>query len=177
MSGFSRGIIITPGTDRQLGAYGLFRPAPSQHQVLALPSLVLPVKSADPDILWVSFAELCGSPLELADYRQLAGRFPAWVIDGVPSPAVESASGSSSADAWHRFLDVLDLLHDRDIPLFLIGRGPLDWEFAGRESAGSRPADSPSRPAAPHDRIAKRLAMLRLIESDEQLEDEQTAGS
>lgn len=183
MSGFSRGLIITPGTDRQLGAYGLFRPAPSQHQELVLPSRALPVKSADPDILWVSFAELCGTPLEVADYRQLAGRFPAWVIDGVPSPLVESASGpdSASADAWHRFLVVLDLLSDRDIPLFLIGRGPLDWksaggQTAGREPAGTRPADSPSRSAASLAGIAHRLAMLRRIESDEQLEDEQTAG-
>lgn len=185
MSGFSRGLIITPGTDRQLGAYGLFRPAPSQHQVLALHSRVLPVKSADPDILWVSFAELCRSPLEVADYRWLAGRFPAWVIDGVPSPLVESgsgpSSGSGSADAWHRLLVVLDLLSDRDIPLFLIGRGPLDWESAGgetagRESAAARPADSPSRTATSLAGIAQRLAMLRRIESDEQLEDEQTAG-
>ena len=180
MSGFSRGILITPGTDRQLGAYGLFLPAPSQHQVLALPSRALPVKSADPDILWVSFAELCGSPLEVADYRQLAGRFPAWVIDGVPSPVMESASrpgpGSGSAAAWRRFLEVLDLLSERDIPLFLIGRGPLDWESASQESAINRPADAPSQPDTHLARIAHRLAILRRIESDEQLEDEQTAG-
>lgn len=169
MSEYSRGLIITPGTDRQLGAYGLFRPAPSQQRVVALPSQGITLKNADPDMLWVSFSALCGSPLGAADYVSLASEFPAWVVDGIPSPAVESAAGSAAA--WHRFLEALDILHERDVTPFLIGPGPLDWEAAAPRSAGP-----PSQGASALVRIADRLALLRRAESDEQLEDEQTSG-
>jgi cell division protein ZapE len=171
VSDFERGLIFTPGTDRQLGTYGLFRPAPSQQQALDLPSHTLTAKSAAPDLLWVSFAELCGGALESADYRTLAGRYPVWVIDAVPSPLVESeaGSGAGSAGVWERFLEVLDLLREQDATLFLIGGGPLGWEFPG-------PAEGQSQDAATFARLADRLAVLRRIESDEQLEDEQTGG-
>jgi predicted ATPase len=178
VSDFERGLILTPGTDRQLGTYGLFRPAPSQQQVLELPSHTLTAKSAAPDLLWVSFAELCGGHVESADCRVLAGRYPVWVIDAVPSPLVESEAGShagaagsggGTAGVWERFLEVLDLLREQDATLFLIGRGPLAWDFPGA-------ADAKSPPAATFARIADRLAVLRRIESDEQLEDEQTGG-
>lgn len=173
MSEFERGLIITPGTDRQLGAYGLFRPAPSQQQALDLPAHTLTAKSAAPDLLWVSFAELCGCPLKSADYRTLAGRYPVWVIDGVPSPVVESeaGSGSGSAGAWERFLEVLDLLREQDVTPFLIGRGPLDWAFPR-----PGPVDAESERAATLAGIADRLAVLSRLESDEELEDEQTGG-
>ena len=168
MSGFERGLIITPGTDRQLGTYGLFRPAPSQQQVLELPSHDLAVRSAGPDLLWVGFAALCGGALGNADYGTLAGAFPAWVVDGVPSPAGEAAAGAAAA--WHRFLEVLDTLRDRDIMLILISPRPLDWE------AAAQPAGPPSDVAATLAGIADRLAVLRRVESDEQLQDEQTSG-
>ena len=173
MSEFERGLIITPGTDRQLGAYGLFRPAPSQQQSLELPLHTLAAKSAAPDLLWVGFAELCGGPLESADYRALAARYPVWVIDGVPSPVVESdaALGAGSAGAWKRFLEVLDQLREHDVTPFLMGRGPLDWA-----SPGPGPADAGPERAATLARIADRLAVLRRLESDEELEDEQTGG-
>ncbi|MFP5368874.1 MAG: AFG1/ZapE family ATPase [Actinomycetes bacterium] len=173
MSEFERGLIITPGTDRQLGTYGLFRPASSQRQALELPSHTLEAKSAAPDLLWVSFAELCGVPLESADYSALAGRYPVWVIDGVPAPLLksEAGSGAGSADAWERFLEVLDLLREKDATLFLIGRGSPD-----REIPGSGPVDAEAGGAATLARIADRLAVLRRIESDEQLEDESTGG-
>ena len=168
MSEFQRGLVITPGTERQLGAYGLFRPSPPQQQVLALPTGPLTVKSADPDVLWAGFTELCGGPRTDADYMALAGQFPSWVIDGVPSPGVPAAAGSAAA--WHRFLDLVGVLHDRDRVLFLVGAGPLDWEDAARKAA--LPAEEASALA----RIAERLSVLSRIESDEELEDEQTAG-
>lgn len=173
MSKFERGLIITPGTDRQLGAYGLFRPAPAQHQALELHAHTLGARSAAPDLLWVGFAELCGGPLGSADYRTLAGRYPVWVMDGVPSRLVESeaGSGAGSAAAWERFLVILDLLREQDITLILIGRGPFDWEFTGHGRV-----DAESEGTATLARIADRLAVLRRIESDEELQDEQTGG-
>jgi hypothetical protein len=168
---FERGLVISPGTDRQLGAYGLFRPAPSQQQAVELPSHTLTAKSAAPDLLWVGFAELCGGPLGNTDYRALAARYPVWVIDGVPSPLVESDAGSGavSAGAWERFLEVLDRLREQDVIPFLIGRGPLDWGAPGPTGA------HPERAGALAG-IADRLAGLRRLISDEELEDEQTGG-
>ena len=171
MPEYERGLVISPGTDRQLGAYGLFRPAPSQQQALELPLHTLTAKSAAPDLLWVGFAELCGGPLESADYRALAARYPVWVIDSVPSPLVESdaGSGAGSAGAWERFLEVLDRLREQDVIPFLVCRGPLDWAAPGL-------TDAHSERAAALARITDRLAGLRRLISDEELEDEQTGG-
>jgi cell division protein ZapE len=168
MSEFQRGLIITPGTERQLGAYGLFRPSPPQQQVLALASGPLTAKSADPDVLWVSFSELCSGPRTDADYLALAGQFPSWVIDGIPSPAAQAAAGTPAA--WQRFLGLVGVLHERDRVLILVGAGPLDWEASGRSAA------APVEEASVLARIAERLSVLRRIQSDEELEDEQTSG-
>ena len=167
MAGFRRGLLITPGTERQLGACGLFRPSPSQRDVLSLPAGPLPVKGADPDMLWAGFAELCGGDRSTADYLLLAETFPAWVVDGIPSPSAESAA--SPAD-WQRFLALLDVLHDRDITPFLI-TPVLFGSFSGAPDAGA-----PGELAAVLSRIGARLSVLRRIESAEQLAVEQTGG-
>ncbi|MFH5878236.1 AFG1/ZapE family ATPase [Arthrobacter sp. NA-172] len=92
---FSRGKIITPGTPAQLGAFGLFPPSTSQERVLTLATRELTVKAAG-DVLWVSFLALCGVPTSTADYLALADGYRTWVIDGVPSPTVESVAGSAT---------------------------------------------------------------------------------
>jgi len=167
VAGFHRGLVITPGTERQLGSCGLFRPSPSQRDLLALPTGPLAVKGADPDILWVGFAELCGASRTTADYLLLAGRFPAWVVDGIPSASAESPA--SMAD-WQRFQAVLDVLHGHDVTPFLIVPGPVDSPFVA--PAGSVRDDL----GAVLSLIGERLSVLRRIESDEQLADEQSAG-
>jgi cell division protein ZapE len=167
VAGFHDGLVLIPGTEKQLGAYGLFRPSPSQRDVLALPSGPLAAKGADPDVLWASFAELCGPPRSTADYLLLAGRFPAWVVDGIPSP---SAGPAASAADWQRFLALLDVLRERDITPFLIVPGPLGSQ------AGDTPEGVPEELAAVLPLIGERLSLLRRIESDEQLADEQSAG-
>ena len=167
MAGFDQGLVISPGTERQLGAYGLFRPSAIQRDVLALPTGPLPVKGADPDILWASFAELCGVGRAAADYVLLAGRFPAWVVDGIPSPSAESAAGPAD---WQRFMALLDVLRERDITPFLIAPAPLGDPF------GAPQGNAPEELAAVLSRIGERLSGLRRIESDEQLADEQSGG-
>jgi cell division protein ZapE len=167
-AGFRRGRIITPGTERQLGVFGLFAPPPSGHRTLVPTTQPLRVKAAG-DVLWVGFAELCGGLMSTADYLLLAAEYRVWVIDGVPSPAHESAAGS--APAWQRFSNVVDVLYDEDVTLFLVGRGPLDWDGAATASA---------RTALPVDlaRIASRLSLLERIEgSPDGADDGGAAGS
>lgn len=86
-----------------------------------------------------------------------------WVIDDVPSPAVGDAA---SAPAWQRFSNVVDVLYDQDITLFLIGNGPLDWDI------------EPNGNALPVDlaRIASRLSPLSRSHPDQALEREEAAG-
>jgi cell division protein ZapE len=166
--GFSRGKIITPGTPAQLGAFGLFHPAKSQERILTPTAQRLTVKAAD-DVLWASFAELCGGPMSTADYMALAKDYGTWVIDGVPSPTAGSVAGSASA--WQRLSDLVDVLYEQDITLFLVGHGPLDWDVAGglahRTSAG--PVDGA--------KIASRLSLLGRVEATEPFEEVEAGGS
>jgi predicted ATPase len=175
--GFSRGRIITPGTPAQLGAFGLFPPSKSQERILTPTTQRLTVKAAD-DMLWVGFAELCGGIMSTADYLALAGDYETWVIDGVPSPTVESAAGSASA--WQRFSDVVDVLYDRGITLFLVGHGPLDWDLAGdpaRDPAHPSGSRRTSAQTVDMARIASRLSLLGRVEAPEPFEEVEAGGS
>ncbi len=161
---FRSGRIITPGTPKQLGRLGLFRPTASQSRVLTPTTQPIVVKNADPDLLWVGFPELCGGLTSTADFLALADSFKTWVIDDVPSPALMDPN---SAPAWQRFSNAVDVLHDQDITLFLIGTGPLDWDA------------EPSGSVLPTDlaRIASRLSLLGRSDHDDALAIEEAAGS
>lgn len=170
---FRRGRIIIPGTARQLGVFGLFPPPPAQQRVLTTPTGPLTVRSAEPELLWTSFAQLCGGPA-VPDYRTLAAGYSTWVVDGVPSPAAggraSPASGvvqAAAEAAWQRFCEVVDVLYDADITLFLVGPGLLDWPAAVAVPV------LPARLA----RAADRLALLERVESDEALAAEHSSGS
>ncbi|WP_284986526.1 cell division protein ZapE [Arthrobacter sp. fls2-241-R2A-172] len=162
--GFRSGRIITPGTPAQLGRLGLFTPAPIQSRVLTPTTHPIVVRNSDPDLLWVGFDELCGGLTSPADYLALADSYATWVIDDVPSPA---GNHPALAPAWQRFSNVVDVLHDQDITLFLVGKGPLDWDGAG--SGSVMPVDLA--------RIASRLSLLTRCESAKPLEREESAGS
>lgn len=166
---FKQGRTITPGTPRQLGAFGLFPPSPSQQRLLKPTTQPLMAKSAEPELLWISFAELCGKPTTTADYLALARNHSTWVIDGVPSPGVDSPLGSAAA--WQRFSNVVDVLFDRNITLFLVGVGPFDWHAMGH--------GLPSAAALPGDlaRTASRLSLLTRLESTEELDAIELSGS
>jgi cell division protein ZapE len=161
---FVSGRIISPGTPGQLGRLGLFRPPSSQRRVISPGTQPIVVKNSDPDLLWVSFEELCGGLTSTADFLVLADAYTTWVIDDVPSP---STTDSASAPAWQRFSNVVDVLHDQDLRLFLIGQGPLDWDI-----------DAPGN-ILPVDlaRIASRLALLGRSSVDDTLAREEAAGS
>ena len=169
---FRRGRIITPGTAGQLGVFGLFPPPPAQQRVLTTPTGPLTARSAEPELLWTSFAQLCGGPA-VPDYRTLAAGYSTWVVDGVPSPAAGGAAASggvrtAEVAALQHFCEVVDVLYDADITLFLVGPGPLDW-----------PAAAAAVPGLPTElaRTADRLALLERVESDEALAAEHSSGS
>ncbi|MBB5913288.1 cell division protein ZapE [Nocardia transvalensis] len=59
----------------------------------------------------VDFAELCGAPLSAADFLELAGRYRHWTICGVP------ALRTVPMDWATRFVNLVDVLYDADLPL------------------------------------------------------------
>ncbi|CAN7435329.1 hypothetical protein LJR078_002896 [Arthrobacter sp. LjRoot78] len=142
------GRVLVPGTAKQLGAVGLFVPAPGQQRTLEVSGHPLAVKSAEGGLLWIGFRHLTGTPVAAGDFAALAARYPEWVIDGVPAPPAPAGSPE-----WQQFLDVVELLFDADVTLFLIGAALPPF------SAGSP------------------LSRLLRAESDEQMAEEFTSGS
>lgn len=129
---------------------------PTTHPILA--------KNSDPDLLWLGFGELCDGLASTADVHILADIFAVWVIDDVPTPA---GGDAAAARAWERFSHIVDVLHDQDVTLFLVGAGPLDW---GVQVPGSAPPHDPPR-------IASRLSLLGRVEPDGTAASEEAAGS
>ncbi|MEW5770819.1 MAG: cell division protein ZapE [Pseudomonadota bacterium] len=70
-------------------------------------------------VAWFEFRELCHAPRGKADYIELAGRFPAMLLSGVPR-----LDGHTQAEA-RRFQWLVDELYDRRVKLILSGAAPL----------------------------------------------------
>jgi cell division protein ZapE len=157
----AHGRIISPGTEHQLGTYGLFPPSAAQQRVLTPTTVPLTARNAEPDLLWMGFAELCGGAATSADYRALADQHTTWVIDGVPDPEAASAE---KALGWIRFGEAVEALSVRGTTLFLIGHRPLDWERATVAWQGVHVPGAADVPAALAG-IARRLAVLVRVES------------
>ncbi|PNS12668.1 cell division protein ZapE [Mixta theicola] len=111
----------------------------AQRQRLGLPAPVaspLPLKvgyrtletlSPAQAFLHFSFSALCEAPTAVMDYLQLCEQYPQWLIEDVPplarvSPAVQQ-----------RFINVIDVLYDRQCRLFLITDGTLSMLTQGVE--------------------------------------------
>jgi cell division protein ZapE len=168
----AHGRIIVPGTEHQLGTYGLFPPSAAQRRVLTPGAVPITARNAEPELLWVEFAELCGGAITRKDYEALADLHTTWVVDGVPDPV--AASADKAAD-WIRFGEAVEVLSERTRTLFLIAPGPLDWERATAAWQGGVPGttDVPQAMAG----IARRLSVLVQVESPGDAIPEGVSGS
>ncbi|TLM86918.1 hypothetical protein [Pseudarthrobacter sp. NamE5] len=162
------GRIIVPGTARQLAVYGLFPPSPVQHREVPGADRIFGAKAREPELLWISFDELCATDASPGDYRGLAAGADLWVIDGVPAP--EPSDAGRQAEAWERFAEVLRELAAAKVALFVVGASPMDWAAA-----------SATAPDAGHRilfrEIDRLLAQLKRVESDEAVAVEGVSGS
>lgn len=114
--GFRGGRIIIPGTARQLGAFGLFRPSPSQAQAPGHTVL----KHAEGGVLWISLGQLLEQNIPVPELTDLAATYRTWVLDA-HAPEILSASGPIAK----RFVDVAAVLERCDVTVFLVSAGPL----------------------------------------------------
>ncbi len=102
-----------------------------------------PVLAARADELWISFAQLCEIPTSTIEYLEWARSFARWVITDVP------AFADADAQAQQRFINVVDVLVDADVPTTFVSPLDLDAFLAGTSE----------RPDA--FRMASRLQLLR----------------
>ena len=93
--------------------------------------------------LWVSFAQLCDSPLSTIEYLYWARAFSDWVITDIP------LFDEASREAQQRFINVIDILTDTDTPTTFIATHTVE-DFL---------ATNTTRPDA--FRMASRLQLLR----------------
>jgi cell division protein ZapE len=115
---FSTGGLLTGGGQALRQRLGLPQPA-SSPLALQVGYRMLQTLSPPQDFLHFSFSALCEAPTAVMDYLPLSERYPQWLIEGVPelarvSPAVQQ-----------RFINVVDVLYERQCRLFLTADGPL----------------------------------------------------
>lgn len=162
------GRVIIPGSRRQLAVYGLFPPPLTQQRTVRAGTRAFAVKVYEPELLWVSFDELCAPGASSEDFPLLPAGPDVWVIDGVPSP--EPLDSGHRAEAWEHFAAVLAVLARRNVTLFVVGTRPLDW------AAASAQADD-ARLQSTFADIGWLLVKLQRIESDEPVAMEGVSGS
>lgn len=145
--GWRGGAAVVPGSARQLADAGLVPPSPHEAVDVALGSgRSVRALRASADVVWFDFVSLCAAPVSALDMLSLAERFGRWVVTDVV-PFAEC-----HVNTQQRFVSLVDVLYDRDLPLVLSTPGPLDEVLAV-------PADRPSPPDLA--RVASRLQQLR----------------
>ncbi|ONH35306.1 cell division protein ZapE [Protofrankia sp. BMG5.30] len=144
-SRFETGVYVWPGTDAQLRDAGLTAPAEAEITALDVGNRRIRALAARGDLVWFDFFDVCDTARSATDYLALTGRFTTWVIAGLPRLA------EVGQDARQRFANIVDILCDRDVRLFLVAAVPLADVLRGDDL----PPDI--------GRIASRLSLLSMI--------------
>ncbi|MFD6142100.1 cell division protein ZapE [Promicromonospora sp. NPDC060271] len=145
--GWRGGSALVPGSARQLADAGLLPPSPREAVEVALGGgrSVRALRAAA-GVVWFDFTGLCAAPVSALDMLSLAERFGRWVVTDVV-PFAECPVNNQQ-----RFVSLVDVLYDRDLPLVLTARRPVDELLAV-------PAGRPAPPDL--GRAASRLRQLR----------------
>jgi cell division protein ZapE len=77
-------------------------------------------------LLHFTFAQLCQAATAVMDYLALSERYAVWLLDEVPLATVGPA-------AQQRFINVIDVLYEKQIRLLLVTRCDLETLVAGVE--------------------------------------------
>ncbi|WP_322752405.1 AFG1/ZapE family ATPase [Frankia sp. Cas3] len=101
------------------------------------PDRGLPALAVRDDHTWFNVGDLCEGPVSALDVLALTDRFTVWVVEGLRRMT------ACSPDAQQRFVNLVDVLCDRDIALFRIGDIPLADLLCGAELCGADTAFDP----------------------------------
>ena len=124
--GFRSGALVWPGTDEQLATVGLRPPTAGDATILQVGPRAIRALRAEGPVVWFEFAQLCESPTSSLDLLALADRYSTWVVSSVPQLA------RRPADAQQRFVNLIDILHERDTRSILLCDEPPAALLAGR---------------------------------------------
>lgn len=122
---FTSGHYVWPGTASQRSALGL--PAVDcPPQPLAVGHRTLMCRSHAGRSVAFTFNDLCEQLTAVMDYLLLCQDYDHWIIDGLPQLA------ECPIAVQQRFINLVDVLYDRDKHLVLIGELPLDVALSGQ---------------------------------------------
>ncbi len=120
---FTQGHYLWPGTPEQLQRLGFATPA--ETTVLQVNKRELRARIRDERSVVFDFASLCEQATAVIDYLELIQRFEHWTLEGLPD--LEDCTIA----AQQRFINLVDVLYDRDKQLLLIGTRPLAENLGG----------------------------------------------
>lgn len=120
---FTQGHYVWPGTAGQLQRLGFGTPA--HEQVLEVNKRPLRARVREERSVVFDFASICEQATAVIDYLELIQRFEHWTVEGLPD--LEDCTIA----AQQRFINLVDVLYDRDKQLLLIGERPLEQSLGG----------------------------------------------
>lgn len=122
---FTTGKYVWPGTANQREALGL--PADDcPAQPLAVGNRQLRCRREQGRSIAFTFNDLCEQLTAVMDYLLLCQDFDHWIIDGLPHLA------ECPIAVQQRFINLVDVLYDKDKHLILIGEQPLEHALHGQ---------------------------------------------
>ncbi|OPA83626.1 cell division protein ZapE [Pseudomonas fluorescens] len=122
---FTRGQYVWPGTAQQREALGL-PAADSPPLRLTVGTRQLTCRRHQARTIAFTFNDLCEQLTAVMDYLLLCQDYDHWVIDGLPPLA------DCPIAVQQRFINLVDVLYDRDKQLTLIGEQPLESALSGQ---------------------------------------------
>ncbi len=122
---FTSGQYVWPGTASQRAALDL-PAADCPPQPLAVGHRTLMCRRHAGRSVAFTFNDLCEQLTAVMDYLLLCQDYDHWVIDGLPQLA------ECPIAVQQRFINLVDVLYDRDKHLVLIGEQPLDIALGGQ---------------------------------------------
>ncbi len=83
------------------------------------------VPRAAGSVAWFSFADLCEAALGATDYMEIAARYQAVVVSGIPR------MGGDMASAARRFVTLVDVFYDHRVKLIVSAAQPPEALYDG----------------------------------------------
>ncbi|MBP1125130.1 MULTISPECIES: cell division protein ZapE [Pseudomonas] len=122
---FTSGHYVWPGTPAQREALGLPGPDAAEHS-LTVGNRQLTCRGHQARTIAFTFADLCEQLTAVMDYLLLCQDYDHWIIDGLPHLA------DCPIAVQQRFINLVDVLYDRDKQLTLIGEQSLAQAMSGQ---------------------------------------------
>ncbi|KMT54955.1 cell division protein ZapE [Pseudomonas fildesensis] len=122
---FTAGQYVWPGTAAQRAALGL-PAADCPAQALSVGTRQLTCRHCEARRIAFTFNDLCEQLTAVMDYLLLCEDFDHWIIDGLPHLA------DCPIAVQQRFINLVDVLYDRDKHLVLVGEQPLAESLSGQ---------------------------------------------